>query len=433
MVNTACSGSTAAIGLAQTLVESGRCDLVITGGADALALSNFAGFSAIKVVSPEKIAPFSTPEGMNIGEGAAFWVVENLGKALLRSAECKCKIIGHATTADAHHPTQPDPRGDGVYRTLRDAAADAGVSAGDLGCINAHGSGTSANDRAESKGIKKFLGETAVPVTSTKSYMGHCMGATGILEATCQILSMNADFVPPTLRNSGRRAGCEISALAEPLRKKYDCFISANYAFGGNNAAVVISKRDFISEKPARDYGAEIAITGLGVVSPLGTALAENVEALAAGVCAVSKIGRFECLRMGGLVPALNPRTLDRRVDFSGMNNISLYSTLAAKRALRLRGRRAVALPIRENRHNRRHKQGVEREQAHGRSVFQPRQARRRGVLFQRHRQFHGGLGFQGARHKGAEHHAYARPERRIAGGGIFARRFAGSAARRRL
>lgn len=334
MVNTACSGSTAAIGLAQTLVESGRCDLVITGGADALALSNFAGFSAIKVVSPEKIAPFSTPEGMNIGEGAAFWVVENLGKALLRSAECKCKIIGHATTADAHHPTQPDPRGDGVYRTLRDAAADAGVSAEDLGCINAHGSGTSANDRAESKGIKKFLGETAVPVTSTKSYMGHCMGATGILEATCQILSMNADFVPPTLRNSGRRAGCEISALAEPLHKKYGCFISANYAFGGNNAAVVISKRDFISEKPARDYGAEIAITGFGVVSPLGTTLAENVEALAAGVCAVSKIGRFECPRMGGLVPALNPRTLDRRVDFSGMNNISLYSTLAAKRAL---------------------------------------------------------------------------------------------------
>lgn len=136
-------------------MESGRCDLVITGGADALALSNFAGFSAIKVVSPEKIAPFSTPEGMNIGEGAAFWVVENLGKALLRSAECKCKIIGHATTADAHHPTQPDPRGDGVYRTLRDAAADAGVSAGDLGCINAHGSGTSANDRAELEGHKK--------------------------------------------------------------------------------------------------------------------------------------------------------------------------------------------------------------------------------------------------------------------------------------
>lgn len=334
MVNTACSGSTAAIGLAQTLVESGRCDIVIVGGADALALSNFAGFSAIKVVSPEKIAPFSTPEGMNIGEGAAFWVVENLGKALLRSAECKCKIIGHATTADAHHPTQPDPRGDGVFRTLRNAAADAGVEVSDLGCINAHGSGTSANDKAESKGIAKFLGGLDVPVTSTKSYMGHCMGATGILEATCQVISMNDDFIPKTQRNIGRRPGCEISALSEHKYGKYDCFISANYAFGGNNAAVVISKRDFIAgQRPQRKRDSEIVVTGFDIVSPLGAGIEENIRALENGESAIAKIERFESGCLGGLVPKLDVRRLDRRVDFSGMNNISTYATLAVKRA----------------------------------------------------------------------------------------------------
>lgn len=333
-VNTACSGSTAAIGLAESIIESGRCDLVLVGGADALSLSNFAGFSAIKVVSPEKIAPFSTPEGMNIGEGAAFWVVESAASVDGRGASGICKIVGHATTGDAHHPTQPDPRGDGVFRTLLGAAADAGASAAELGCVNAHGSGTVANDRAESKGIAKFLNGADVPTTSTKSYMGHCMGATGILEATCQVLSMNADFIPATLRNVGRRAGCEISALAQSKRGAYDCFISANYAFGGNNAAVVVAKRGFKISPKKRAYGEGIAITGLGNVSPLGTTLAENAEALAGGKCAIAKIGRFDSPFRAGLVPALNVRTLDRRVDFSGMNNISVYATLAAKRAL---------------------------------------------------------------------------------------------------
>ncbi len=333
-VNTACSGSTAAVGLAESIIESGRCDLVLVGGADTLSLSNFAGFSAIKVVSPEKIAPFSTPEGMNIGEGAAFWVVESAASIDRRGASGICKIVGHATTGDAHHPTQPDPRGDGVYRTLLGAAADAGVSAAELGCVNAHGSGTVANDRAESKGIAKFLNGADVPTTSTKSYMGHCMGATGILEATCQVLSMNADFIPATLRNVGKRAGCEISALAQSKRGAYDCFISANYAFGGNNAAVVVAKRGFKNSPKKRAYGEGIAITGLGNVSPLGTTLAENAAALAEEKCAIAKIERFDSPFRAGLVPALNVRTLDRRVDFSGMNNISVYATLAAKRAL---------------------------------------------------------------------------------------------------
>ena len=252
VINTACSGSTAALGIAQSLVESGRYDCVLAGGADAAALSNFAGFNAIKVMSPEKIAPFSTPVGMNIGEGAAFWIIENRGIAKARGAKIYGKIVGHATSGDAHHPTQPDPRGDGAFRTMRDAAADAGISPAEAGCINAHGSGTAANDRAESKGIAKFLGGANVPTTSTKSYTGHCMGATGIIEATCQLLAMNDNFIPPTLRNVGARAGCEIEAVGGAgIETEYDRFISANYAFAGNNAAVVVAKDSFVRrEKP---------------------------------------------------------------------------------------------------------------------------------------------------------------------------------------
>ena len=338
LINTACSGSTAAIGMAQNLAESGKYDAVLVGGADALAISNFAGFSAIKVVSPEKIAPFSTPEGMNIGEGAAFWVVENSNYARQRGANVLGKIIGNATTADAHHPTQPDPRGDGVYRTLRNAAADAGITPEKIGCVNAHGSGTSANDRAESKGIKRFLGSADVPTTSTKSYMGHCMGATGILEATSQLLSMNADFIPPTLRNSGARAGCEITAVKERIDTPYDTFISANYAFGGNNAAVVIAKENFKTERPNKVGAKSVAITGMGVVNSLGFDFASNIEKLRVGESAIKKMSRIERSELGGLIEPFNSRAIDRRVDFSGMNPISVYATLATKRAFDLAG-----------------------------------------------------------------------------------------------
>lgn len=336
MVNTACSGSTAAIGLAQTLIDSGRYDCVLVGGSDAMSLANYAGFSAIKVVSSEKIAPFSTPVGMNIGEGSAFWVLESDTSARKRNAKIYGKVLAHATTGDAHHPTQPDPRGDGAYRTMRNVLQNAGVRLESIGCINAHGSGTSANDKAESKGIAKFLSGAKIPITSTKSYTGHCMGATGIIEATCQLLSMNDDFIPPTLRNVGVRAGCEVEAVSgNGIDTKYDCFLSANYAFAGNNAGIIVSKENFEDYKT--NFAKEnkrVVITGAGAITSLGLGFAENLEHLANGDSGVKKIERFESERYAGLVELPNLRAFDRRLDFSGMNLISTYATIATKSAL---------------------------------------------------------------------------------------------------
>lgn len=337
MVNTACSGSTAAIGLARALINSGRCRKVLVGGADAMALSNFAGFSAIRVVSAEKIAPFSTPVGMNIGEGAAFWILEDLESARERGAKIYGKVIGHATCGDAHHPTQPDPRGDGAYRTMRNAAENAGVEVSRIGCINAHGSGTEANDKSESKGIVKFLNGFEVPVTSTKSYAGHCMGATGIIEATCQLLAMNDNFIPPTLRNSGKRPGSEVEAVkGEGIEISYDCFLSANYAFAGNNAAIVVAKPDFkVLEKIEQGGESErIVISGAGVVSPLGIEISENLDALENSKRGIGKAPNFDSKKKAGFVQLPNLRTVDRRVDFSGLNAISTYAVIAGKKAL---------------------------------------------------------------------------------------------------
>ena len=323
IVNTACSGSTAAIGLAEGLIESGRAERVLVGGADAAALSNFAGFSAIKVVSPEKIAPFSEPTGMNIGEGSAFWVLESMAAAMLRKAKIYGKVIGHSTSGDAYHPTQPDPRGDGVFRTMRDAAKNAGVEVAEIGCINAHASGTLANDRAEAKGILKFTGGLPIPTTSTKSFTGHCMGATGIIEATCQLIGLNGGFIPPTLHFTTPRKDCESLNIVKntPLKSAYDCFLSSNYAFAGNNAAIVVAKRgfDFKKELPRRR---RIAITSHCAFTPFGS---DTQDLLAALYENLSAIARAESLNlpenghtMAGLIPKISPRQLDRRVDFPG-------------------------------------------------------------------------------------------------------------------
>ena len=343
IVNTACSGSTAAIGLAEKLVENGRAETVLVGGADAVALSNFAGFSAIKVVSPEKIAPFSEPVGMNIGEGSAFWVLESMANAMLRNAHIYAKVIGHATSGDAYHPTQPDPRGDGAYRTMRDAAKNAGIEIEKIGCINAHASGTLANDKAEAKGILKFIGDANIPVTSTKSYTGHCMGATGIIEATCQLVGMMNDFIPPTLYFTSPRKDCENLNVVQnvPLHKKYDCFLSSNYAFAGNNAAIIVAKRDFDFTKTFPQKK-RIAITSASAFTALGKDTPELLQALYNGESAIANAQSLNLpngeFTYAGLIEKISPRELDRRVDFSGMNKIATIATSAAKKALDIAG-----------------------------------------------------------------------------------------------
>ena len=336
MINTACSGSTAAIGLAQSLIESGRCEAVIAGGADAMVLSNYAGFNALKVVSSEKIAPFSTPIGMNIGEGAAFWVLEPMSKVSAKSGKCYGKVIGHSSSLDAHHPTQPDPRGDGAYRAMLEALRDSGLKVSDIACINAHGSGTAANDKAEALAVARLCaGGEKIHVTSTKSYTAHCMGATGIIEATCQLFAMNANFIPPTLRFSNPRAGCaNISVAKEAINIDYPCFLSANYAFAGSNAAIVVSKPDFISKPKTKREKKKIVISGIGGISSLGLDIETQLRRLMNGDIGIEKISRFASDRFAGMVDLPPLRSLDRRLDFAGMNLISIYATLAAKAAI---------------------------------------------------------------------------------------------------
>ena len=297
-----------------------------------------SGFNGLKATSTRIIAPFSEPYGLNIGEAAAFWVVEDMEQAMLRHAPIKGKIAGHGLSCDAYHPTAPDPRGDGVYKTLTFALADSGLTIADIGCVNAHGTGTEANDRAESRGIAKFFGQTPVPVTSTKSFFGHCMGTTGMLEATCNLLAMNAGFIPPTLNFSAPRPGCSLDYVPNASREKiYSAFISANYAFGGNNAAVVITKWDKPTSKPRPSQG-RVVLTGFGMVSALGLGVEATLDALRKGTIGLSTVERLGLpplrSKKAGLVPSFKPLDIDRRCDFTGMNTISKFATAASRLAL---------------------------------------------------------------------------------------------------
>jgi 3-oxoacyl-[acyl-carrier-protein] synthase II len=338
LVTTACSSTTVALGLAQTLLQHGYYDTVLVGGADVLCVANVSGFDALKATSPEPMAPFSLPYGLNIGEGACFWVVETLEKALLRQARCWGRLIGHATTSDAYHPTTPDPRGQGVYRTLCQALADSGLALEDIGCINGHGSGTEANDKAECRGAAKFIGAHPIPLVSTKSFFGHCMGVTGLLEATCQLLAMNDGFLPPTLHFSQPRPGCTLDCVPNQARpKNYHTFISANYAFGGNNAAVVISRWD--APSVARPRLAErVVLTGLGLVTSAGLGLAQTMENLSQNRVCLTPVTGFPLqgvkARLLGQVPEFKAADIDRRIDFPSLNPISRFAVAAGRLAL---------------------------------------------------------------------------------------------------
>ena len=277
--------------------------------------------------------------GMTLGEGAAFWVVEADHVAGARGAARLGEIVAYGLSWDAHHATSPDPVGDGAFRAMRAALDRAGIDPADLGTINAHGTGTEANDRAEARAIRRLTDGVPIPVSSTKSFLGHALGAAGILEATATLLSMNAGFIPPTLRFSDPRPGIELDVVANtPRERDYDLALSNSFGFAGNNASVVLGRAESPHEQPPAQPCRTVAITGIGAVTPLGLAAADLVQGIDANRCAIAPIHRFDttgcrCTR-AGLVPDFDPRRQDRRLDLAPMSPIGRHAALAAREAL---------------------------------------------------------------------------------------------------
>ena len=241
----ACASSTIAIGQAAAAVRSGRVDAALAGGTDALARLTFSGFNALRLMDPEPCRPFDRGRvGMNIGEGAGILVLEDLEAAKSRGAHIYGELAGYAFACEAFHPTAPEPDGAPVRAIMLNALSDAGVDRGCVDHVNAHGTATPQNDRAEARAFRSVFGERTreVPVTSLKSILGHCLGAAGALEAAALALTVSRGAIPPTIHHSETDPDCPVEIVANVTREqRVRCGVSTSLGFGGNDAALVIT------------------------------------------------------------------------------------------------------------------------------------------------------------------------------------------------
>ncbi|MFZ9797469.1 MAG: beta-ketoacyl-[acyl-carrier-protein] synthase family protein [Ilumatobacteraceae bacterium] len=243
---TACAAATHALGYAARLVAWGRCDAVISGGAESAAtITAVAGFANMTALSTTKVSkPFdATRDGFIFGEGAAVFVLERLDLALARNAKIYGEVLGAGSNADAHHITAPSPGGVGAIACMRLALDDAGLSPSDIKQVNAHGTSTPLNDAAEASAVAEVFGSTKPPMTSIKGVTGHPLGAAGALEAAAVLLSFEHKLIPPTANTSvvdPQMLNVDIVTGA-PRPWQPGPTISNNFGFGGHNGSIILA------------------------------------------------------------------------------------------------------------------------------------------------------------------------------------------------
>ena len=242
VIANACASGTNAIGHAFECVRSGHYLRVLTGGYDALSELVFTGFDSLQASTPEKCRPFDRHRaGMVLGEGAAILALENLELARKRGALVLAEIVGYGISTDNFHITQPDPSGVGPRQAMERALQSAEISADQVDYINAHGTATIFNDAAEGKAISQLF--NGVPVSSTKSMMGHSLGAAGAIEAVISLLALRHQFLPPNINFDALDDRLDLNVVANESRPAVvRMAISNSFGFGGTNASILIRR-----------------------------------------------------------------------------------------------------------------------------------------------------------------------------------------------
>jgi 3-oxoacyl-[acyl-carrier-protein] synthase II len=252
-VSTACATGTHAVGEAMKIIQRGDADVMIAGGSEAaITPLMLAGFSQAKALSQRNDAPqkASRPfdldrDGFVLSEGAGVLVLEELGHAEKRGARIYAELAGYGLSSDAYHYTRPEPDGEGSARAMMLAIADAGMRSDDIDYVNAHGTSTKANDRIETLAIKKTFGGHAqkLSISSSKSMLGHMLGAAGAVEAAATALALSEGIIPPTINLEHPDPECDLDYVPNKARKqKIKAALSNSLGFGGVNAALVLKK-----------------------------------------------------------------------------------------------------------------------------------------------------------------------------------------------
>jgi 3-oxoacyl-[acyl-carrier-protein] synthase II len=240
----ACSSGGAALGVAADLVRAGETPLALAGGVDALTRICFMGFNALKLLDPDPCRPFARDRrGMSLGEGAGFLVLEDAGHAAARGARPYATLAGHGLTTDAHHMTAPHPDAEGSVRAMVEALEDARLPASAVGYVNAHGTGTLQNDRAEALALGKVFSPDSLLVSATKSLIGHTMAAAGALEAIATVLTLVHGLVPPTAHLADPDPEIPFDCVALEARPaRVECAMSNSFGFGGQNVSLLFRR-----------------------------------------------------------------------------------------------------------------------------------------------------------------------------------------------
>ncbi|MCM2140152.1 beta-ketoacyl-ACP synthase II [Vagococcus fluvialis] len=251
-VVTACASATNAIGEAFRNIKHGYQDAILAGGAEAtvceIGISGFAALTALTpATNPNRASiPFDKDRsGFVMGEGSGVLVLEELEHALARGAKIYGEVVGYGSNSDSYHITSPNPDGSGAGKCMLLAMEEAGITASDVSYINAHGTSTPANDSGETTAIKYALGDEAknVPVSSTKSMVGHLLGAAGAVEALACLAALEADFVPPTIGLETPEEACDLDYVPQTGRAhNVEYTLSNSLGFGGHNAVICMKK-----------------------------------------------------------------------------------------------------------------------------------------------------------------------------------------------
>ncbi len=241
-LSTACSSAANAIILGANMIRCGEADIVVVGGSECITKFHLNGFNSLMILDTEPCRPFdATRHGLNLGEGAAYLVLESAESAQRRGIKAQAFLSGYGNACDAFHQTASSPDGEGAYRAMKEALELAGLQPSDIDYVNAHGTGTPNNDLSESQAMKRLFGDHIPPVSSTKPFTGHTTSASGSIEAVFCILALQNGFLPVNL-NWSQSMEDGIVPVSQPTRKALKHVLCNAFGFGGNDSSLLLSR-----------------------------------------------------------------------------------------------------------------------------------------------------------------------------------------------
>ena len=242
-ISTACSSATNAFRLGELLIQSGRKDVVVVGGSESLSRFHLNGFKSLMILDQTVCRPFdASRKGLNLGEGAAWMILESEEHAKKRNAPILAELKATGNACDAFHQTASSDDGEGAYLAMMQALSEAGLKASEIDYVNAHGTGTENNDASESAALRRVFGEAVPPVSSTKGFTGHTTSVSGCIEAVFCLLALQHQFLPKNLNFKTADENCILPCVDTTVTTPLKNILCNGFGFGGNDSTLIIGK-----------------------------------------------------------------------------------------------------------------------------------------------------------------------------------------------